>query len=58
MEHTTNLVNENPQQTKRPGEAAVRPLHQEQEYMCGRAVGQPHLQARTIVLPGKFRGPA
>jgi hypothetical protein len=56
--HATDLVYENSQQTKCPGEAAVRPLDQEEEYMRGGAVGQPHLQARTIVLPGEFGGPA
>lgn len=54
----TDLVYEDSQQTKSPCEAAVRPLHQEEEYMSCGTVRQPHLQARTIIVPGKLGGPA
>jgi hypothetical protein len=53
-----NLVNEDPEQTESPREAAVSPLHQEEEYMSGWAKREPHLQAGAIVLPGKFSRPA
>lgn len=53
-----DLVDEDPQQAESPGEAAVSPLHQEEEYMRRGAIREPHLQARAIVLPGKFGGPA
>jgi hypothetical protein len=53
-----NLVNEDPEQTESPREAAVSPLHEEEEYVSGGAEREPHLQAGAIVLPGKFSRPA
>ena len=58
LDEQRNLVYEDPHQPESPSEAAVRPLHQEEEYVRGGAEGEPHLQARAIVLPWKFSRPA
>lgn len=48
------LIYKDAEKTQCTGQAAICPLHQKEEQVCGRTIRQPHLQACSIVVSRKL----